>query len=60
MTSIRLGRFSEIDPNGLVPLVNKISRLGKCEPKSTHFRQTVAFGGGLAEMGAAGAGRRLA
>jgi len=43
-------RLSQIDPNGLVPLVKKVSRLEKCEAKPNHFLQTAAKGGGLEEM----------
>ena len=49
-----LVRLSQIDPNGLVPLVKQISRLEKCDPKPTHFLHTAALGGWVEEMGPAG------
>ena len=58
--NLGLLRLSQIDPNGLVPLLKKINRLEKCDAESTHFLQTAAKGGGLEEMGSLELWRRLA
>jgi len=41
-----LVRLYKVDPNGLVTLMKKISRLEKCDPKPTHFFPAAAKGGG--------------